>query len=585
MTRLHFVSAPGGSAFMHELLTVVAYEVSELGPESAVEEVTVSEGPLPTGGEDDVYVVAPHEYFVVLPVHLLPGPAQLARTIGFCVEHPGNETFHTTVRYARQLAACVDINDDSTAELNALGLATERFVLGYSKRWDRWRGGETERPHDVVYLGTTDDRRARALALDVDVLRDADVLLAMPPHEPMTKPRPDFFIGDTKLDLLAAAKVLVNLHRGDSRSLEWVRVLEAMCNGCVVVSEHSSDIEPLRPGKHLLLGRPRTLVHLARSVLADPARLAAVRADCYALLRSELTMRPSALALAQLAADVCSGTFPARPRSQARPRPTGWPAQRAGELTIDRESARGRTALRIVRSPWAVSPASRRRQPADVPRDADAIDVTVIRTPGLADVSVALTALLPQLHDVDAVIHLCFDGVDHGELPDDPRLRVYGGTDRTGAGFLLNQVLDASDAAALLVLVAGDQLAHGALKRLWRAIDEHQADAAYGMVVNDQGLLVSALPFEADRLARLDYLATAALWRRSSLVTLGGWSEDPDIDGAETWDLWRRLGASGGSAVLVPRPLVRQAFSQDPPLSRYEFDPVGVGRLLVARGE
>jgi len=584
MTRLHFVSAPGGSAFMHELLTVVAYEVSQLGSESAVEEVTVSEGPLPTGGEDDVYVVVPHEYFVVLPAHLLPGPAQLARTIGFCVEHPGNETFQTTVRHARQLATCVDINDDSTAELNALGIATERFVLGYSKRWDRWGGGETERPRDVVYLGSGDERRSRVLALDVDVLRDANVLLATPPHEPMTKPRPDFFMGDAKLDLLAASKVLVNLHRGDSRSLEWVRVLEAMCNGCVVVSEHSSDIAPLRPGKHLLLGRARTLVHLARSLLADPARLAAVRTECYGLLRTELAMRPSALALAQLAADVRSGTLHGRERPQAPLRRRTWPAQRAGELIIDRDGGGPRTALRIGR-PWADSPGITHTQAERPLRGAAAVDVAVIRTPGVPDASVALAALLPQLHGVDAVIHVCFDAVDPGELPDDPRLRVYGGTARTGVGFLLNRVLDASDAGELLVLGAGDQLADGALERLRRAIEEQQADAAYGMVVNDQGLLSSALPFEADRVTRLDYLETAALWRRASLVALGGWSEDPDIDGAETWDLWRRLAASGGSAVLVPRPSVIQAFSQDPPMSRYELDPASVEPLLAERAE
>ena len=77
--RLHFVSAPGGSAFMHELLGVVAHEVSALGPASPVDEVTVSEGPLPAGDADDVYVVVPHEYFVVLPARSAPGAEQLAR--------------------------------------------------------------------------------------------------------------------------------------------------------------------------------------------------------------------------------------------------------------------------------------------------------------------------------------------------------------------------------------------------------------------------------------------------------------------------------------------------------------------------
>jgi hypothetical protein len=35
--------------------------------------------------------------------------------------------------------------------------------------------------------------------------------------------------------------------------------------------------------------------------------------------------------------------------------------------------------------------------------------------------------------------------------------------------------------------------------------------------------------------------------------------------------------------VLVPRPLVRQAFAQDPPASRYELDPAGVLEQLEQR--
>jgi hypothetical protein len=562
---------------MHELLTVVAHEVSQLGSDSTVEQVTVSEGPLPAGGDEDVYVVIPHEYFVFLSPDLLPGPAQLARTIGFCVEHPGNETFQTTVRHARQLAACVDINDDSTAELNALGISAERVVLGYSEHWDRWGGNHVERPHDVIYLGTTEDRRSRVLGLDFDVLHDVNVLFAMPPHEPIIKPRPDFFMGDTKLGLLAASKVLLNLHRGDSRSLEWVRVLEAMCNGCVVVSEHSLGIAPLRPGKHLLLGQPRTLVHIARSVLADPSRLADIRTGCYEMLRTELTMRDAALVLVQLAADVRSGTLHVRRRPKPLPRQTVWPAQRTGEL-VD-EGAFGRPGSPCTAWPARTAPSGVWRA-VPVRPDRDAVDVAVVRAPGSPDFSVALTPLLPQLDGLDSVIYLCLDGVDPSVLPDDPRIVVYGGLARVGIGPLLNQVLGASDASELLLLTAGDQLARRAVDHLRAALHEHQADAAYGMVVNPQGLLTSALPFEADRLTRLDYLATAALWRRASLVNLGGWSEDPNIEGAESWDLWRRLAASGGSAVLVPRPLVRQAFSQNLSLSSYDLDPVRVGQLL-----
>jgi hypothetical protein len=583
VTRIHFVSAPGGSAFMHELLTVVAHEVSQLAAESPVSEVTVSEGALPVGADDDVYVVVPHEYFVVLPSRLQPEPAQLARTIGFCVEHPGSETFETTVREARHLAACVAINDDSTAELNARGIPAERFVLGYTERWDRWRGADAERLHDVVYLGTHDERRSRLLAIDSDTLNDASVLWAMPPHEPMTKPRPDFFMGEAKLELLAASKTLLNLHRGRARSLEWVRVLEAMCNGCVVVSEYSDDFAPLRPGKDLVLGRPRTLMHLARSLLADPSRLAAIRTTCYELIRTELTLRTSALVLAQLAADVRSGSVHARARSQPLPRAAPLTELPVGQLVDETAVPTSVTRLLAVRRPWLINRARPPQRAARGERGPLAIDAAIVRSPGAPDVSVALGELLPQLDSLDAVVHLCFDRVDRGSVPDDPRIVAHGGDAAAGVGCLLNEVLDVSDAAELLVLSAGDRLASGALEHLRSGLHRDRADAAYGMVVTAAGLLTSALPFEPDRVAREDYLQMAAVWRRASLVALDGWSEDPDIDGAETWDLWRRLAARGGTAVLVPRPLVHETFAQDPPLSRYELDPIRVGRLLRDR--
>jgi cellulose synthase/poly-beta-1,6-N-acetylglucosamine synthase-like glycosyltransferase len=189
-----------------------------------------------------------------------------------------------------------------------------------------------------------------------------------------------------------------------------------------------------------------------------------------------------------------------------------------------------------------------------------------------------------QLDSLDSVIHVCLDGVEAHDLPRGSRVAVHGGgKDRTGIGAPLREVLATSQAEALLVLDAGDRLTPRALERLCTALMREDADAAYGMVVTPDGLLKSSLPFEPWRLHWSDYIATASLWRFSSLQQLGGWSEDPALDGAETWDLWRRLAASGGSAVLVPRPLVRQAFAQDPPASRYELDPAGVLEQLEQR--
>ncbi|HLX89017.1 MAG TPA: hypothetical protein VKR22_11250, partial [Acidimicrobiales bacterium] len=164
MTALHFVSAPGGSAFMHELLGVVAHEVRRCSEDI---DVTLSEGAFPPDPHA-VFVVVPHEFFVVLPEAIQPPEDQLRRTIGLCVEHPGTETFLTTVRTSRALGARVAISNSTTVALNRLGLPTERFVLGYSELWDQWRGAPGERPLDVLYLGTADERRSRLLSMEIE---------------------------------------------------------------------------------------------------------------------------------------------------------------------------------------------------------------------------------------------------------------------------------------------------------------------------------------------------------------------------------------------------------------------------------
>jgi hypothetical protein len=460
------------------------------------------------------------------------------------------------VRWARQLAACVDINDDSARALNACGVPAERFVLGYSNRWDHWGGSEIERNHDVIYVGTADERQSRLLGLDVEVLEDFEVLFAIQPRRPMTTA--DSSMSERKLALLAASRVMLNVHRLGSQSLDWVRTLEAMCNGCVTVSEHSLDVAPLVPGRHLVLGRPRTLARLACVLLRDPARLRAIRNEAYEFLKSDLTMRPSALLLAQLAADVRSGG-PRAPISTRTATPASAYPTRPDRRPADEADAVGPVAAAELAP--RTRPGSLRGRRAKPNRDDEALDVVLVGTDESPDASVALAPLLPQLRGMDVVVHLCVDGVATPRAVDS-ETRLYQRARRGDVAALLNEAIVTSDAAMVLVLGTGDQLGDRAVQRLRTALCEEGVDAAYGIVVTPQGLLTSVLPLEADRLVSSDYIAMAALWRRASLIRLGGWSEDPMLRGAENWDLWRQLAISGGSAVMLQRPLVQQAFSQ-----------------------
>ena len=58
--------------------------------------------------------------------------------------------------------------------------------------------------------------------------------------------------GRAKHELLAGSRVLLNVHQGERDYFEWIRVLEAISNGCLVVTERSGGYAPLVPGRHFI---------------------------------------------------------------------------------------------------------------------------------------------------------------------------------------------------------------------------------------------------------------------------------------------------------------------------------------------
>jgi hypothetical protein len=303
--------------------------------------------------------------------------------------------------------------------------------------------------------------------------------MAMPPHEPMTRPRPDFFMGDDKLRMLARSTLLLNLHRDASTSFEWVRALEAICNGCVVVSEHSSDFAPLVPGRHLVAGAPHRLNELARSLLEHPERVHAVRDQAYRFVRDELPMRPSAAMLVELALRLADGAHS----------PSTAPAD-------------------VADSPWPAWSAGR---VGGAPTPAAGFDTVVV-----AGTEVAIA-------DVEATV---------SALDDD----------------------------WVLLTMPGDTMFEGAADRL-RALlaDDPALDGAYGFVITADDQFTSALPFEAERLQRVQYLTLLSMWRRRSLLEVLAHT-DVARTTAELCDaLWRTAAAQARQVALLPRPVARQA--------------------------
>ena len=294
-TTLCFVGARRGNAFMNELLAAVAHEVEAAGMPT---ELALDALP---GDGSYVYVLVPHEYYVCVREEDHPTRAQLGRTIAFCTEQPGTHWFDLTRAHAASVGAAVDIYPDAVRELERHGVGAEHFQLGYSGFWDRWNRDEsrTSRRRAPPRSGQpAPAARARRLRRDplapshpasgaAGAAEDAGASGLSPRRGEVGVPP----LGKDPLEPASSGERILRVGPG----------LEAIANGCVLVSEHSPDCDPLVPGEHFVSGTLENLALLADHLLRDDARLAAMRLAAYDQVRAGLLMRPAAERLIAIA--------------------------------------------------------------------------------------------------------------------------------------------------------------------------------------------------------------------------------------------------------------------------------------------
>lgn len=577
--RLAFVSAPDGSAFMTEILVAVADAVSRYGVE------TVAHSGYAEDVDDGrtVVVLVPHEYFVL---NQPPSDSVLHRTIAFGVEHPGTNTFSVSADASSRAAARFEISTESVAAMVTLGHPAEHFQLGYSPVWDRWNRADVERPVDLVYLGTADPGRLGVLAGLAPELCDMHTELLIPPHEQMTMERPDFVMGQAKWDLLARSRLMLNLHRESKTALEWVRTLEAICNGCVVLSESSTDLGLLVPGEHLLVASRARLGAAMRAALADSPRLAYIAETAYAFCQAELGMDESAARLIAVAEGLVRHS-PRRPgeRDQVQhmnrvPRQTHmavWAPEAANLPNPDqptdqaaRQNARILAALRRRHVDFEERLVSAR--PAE-------IDVVCVDHAGAGPLSLTADGLREQ----GVATNLHAGGVGRTQVPEVGGLASYvTATPEAALGAVRNRLLKLGNAEYVLIVDSGDALMPNALDRMHEALDQTpKAVVAFPMAVNGSDTLVNVFHPEATRLRRFAYLSRSYLVRRSWLDDLGGFAADPALEILVDHDFWLRTASRGGVSKHLRHIGVR-LWPTDQSLMALA-DPTEVGALLAKR--
>jgi hypothetical protein len=608
--RFCLVSTRRGSHFMTELLRALAMSLAERA--SSVE-LTFDSFPAP--GEADVYVAIPHEFHAWGDPNGFPDAEQRARTIALCTENPGTEWFEATYRLLDGFAAAVSINRSSAAELRRRGVRCEHVQLGYSPAWDSWHGDSgAQRPIDVLYLGAADPRRDPLLAGFGEELSERVCQLLIPPLEQRTRPRPDFLVEEDKYARLRSAQVLLNLHRTTSAALEWMRFLEAICNGAVVVSEPCLDSEPLVPDEHFVAAPVDGIPRAMNRLLDDPDRLRLMRERAYDFVRHELPMRAAADRLLELACElprVPSGTFalaPASPR-QAPVRPLiapveprsggspGWPADAPPESAGGRDAltAAGGSARAVPSFPGAllrrlrhVILAGRQSGRGDGLRVLARTPAHAHGSPRISVLCVAtpdrwrepMQALASACHSKFAELELLVSGrpangrlfselqsflADRHQLP----ALLLEESDDVVLGRSLNALLARARAEYVFVLNPTGGIYPSTLPRLLEALDATpQALFCYPMVGVFEGHraveLRGSLPWEPERLRGGNWIDAMALIRRAPLRELGGFSTDARLAGWEEFELWCRCAQAAAAAVQVPQVLAWHRRTADP---------------------
>jgi len=612
--EVDFIVARGQNAFFRELAAALRDELGDLGVAARLTE-EVRE---PRPGRAFV-LLPPHEY-VWLTWRLLPRRV-LRHTAFICAEQPGTHWFDSDVKIARLGGAVFDINPAAVRAFHDRGVAAEHLPIGYTKRW--LRPAEGERDVDVAFLGSLTPRREALLAGYAPKLAERRAQLVISDNRrPNAATSPSFLSGEDKLGLLRRSKVLLNLHQDDRPYFEWLRVVEALHCGSVVVSEPSSDHAPLVEGEHFVSGPVDQLDGLAGEIAEDGERREQIAADALETLREEIPLSASAERLAEVAERLAASPPPPpllpglRARAAVlRPRRV----LRRALLPVAQRVSKDRFRLRSELKEARLEQIELRRRigwlEESVRRGAPPPDVEPLyETPARKRSGEPAVTVITAVKDHAEHVGIALETVERGGFRDFELVVVDDGSEDDSAGAVREWMTDHEDTAGLLLrhpanrglpasrntaiehsrgryllfLDADNELFPNCLDRLAGALDaDPGADFAYGILqkFDDDGPkgLLGVPGWDPRRLRVTNYIDALAMVRRSVLDEIGVFDTDVRLYGWEDYDLWCRIAERGGRAAHVKEIVARYRAEPGSMISLTNLDREGPRAALAER--
>ncbi len=610
MLRVCIVSASGQNVFFAELLDAICDALAAAGLQ-----VERSVDRFPPWRNDLTYLFVPHEYMPLVREEAHPSDMHLHRSVVISTEQPGTSWFEEAAAVAARAAAAVDINPLGVRELSRRGIDASLMRLGYVAQWDTW-GGEDheERRVDVAFMGGYTPRRARVLARCAHQLvgRRAELTIteSLRPH---LKDATDFLSGERRWATLRGAKLILNVHRSELAYLEWLRVVGAMLNGCVVVTEHSIGFEPLVPGEHFVSAAYDNLPFAIDALLADPERLGEIRQSGYHFLRDELrladTVAPLIRAIEGVAAKAVEPEFTVPPPTRPLPRsPTPPPTEYERIFSHPSDLGRVKAAVKEL----VLGQTQIRRQLVELSADHSSLADTVERV-GPRDRFVRVSVVLTVYNYADVVrkaigsVAGCdYDGYElvvvddcsrddsltvvREELASHPWMTatIVARGRNQGLAAARNCAVEHAQGDLVFVLDADNAIYPHALSRLAAALDEDPgASFAYGIIeqFGPEGPrdLMSWQAWNPERLRYGNYIDAMAMIRRAAIIEAGGYTRDDRLHGWEDFDLWCAFADRGLYGIRVPEILSRYRTGVYSMISTTDIDAQAAWGALVER--
>ncbi len=550
---------------------------------------TLHQDELPCADGSINLVVAPHEFFELYDAPRRALQAAASQSVCVSTEQPGTPWFELTVDACRRAQYVLDINHHGVDAMRARGIRARHLQLGAVESMIATDTTD-DRPVDVLFMGGLDDRRGdvlAGLAAQLSPLRTELRLFAF--DRPVNPTTPGLVFGIAKYELLASAKILLNVHRGAPAGagkpavpyFEWARMVEAMANRCVVVSEPSELYSPLRVGIDFVEAEVDQLGAAVEFAL-DDVRRRAIADSAHAMVTGELGLgRTLPNLLDELERDGAIG--PSAPVSLPRatdrwmlgtsraPQPVRLgPLQPVRDLQRRaKRAALADTALlrRIDESIsvlrfGAPRHVDRSTTPAVTIGPAPVVSAIVTLYNYESVVESALASLVASEGiDMEIVVvddHSTDDGrsvvTEFMERHPDVAITLLSKQANEGLAAARNDAFRAARGEFVFVMDADNQVRPPCLARLAGVLRADPGAAATYSILEDFGAsrgLRSAFAWDVRRLCESNYIDAQAMWRRTAWEELGGYrADDEHVYGWEDWDLWLRLAATGGRAVL-----------------------------------